>query len=193
MKSESNTERWKDIAGYVGEYQISTYGRVRTVAHVTMRKHKSGHEYPYTVREKIRKTKRNNKGYEQIGLRSYGRPDAYFLIHRLVAEAFLPNPDALPCVNHKNENRSDNRLDNLEWCSYEYNINYGTHKEKAAAWMRERRVRKEVVQMTLDGKEIARFPSQTEASKATGISLSGIRDACTGKYKQMKGYRWRYV
>lgn len=78
---------------------------------------------------KILKPQKNTRGYLQVGLSKDGTKK-HFLIHRLVAEAFIPNPLNLPCVNHRDENKTNNCISNLEWCTYEYNNNYGTRTEK---------------------------------------------------------------
>ena len=113
-------EIWKDIEGYEGLYQVSNKGRVKSLGNNKTR------------REKILQPSENHKGYLRISLYKNGKQKK-FLVHRLVAEAFLPNPNNLPQVNHKIddfEHRSDNRVENLEWCTAEYNNNYGTHNEK---------------------------------------------------------------
>lgn len=100
-------EIWKNIMGFNG-YQVSNLGRVRSLKTY-----------------KILKQTTNSQGYKTLGLCKRSKIST-FLVHRLVADAFIPNPDKLPCVNHKDENPSNNCISNLEWCSYKYNINYGT-------------------------------------------------------------------
>ena len=106
-------EEWKDIKGYEGLYQISNKGRVKSLYNkgkiLTPGKDKDGYSIVSLYKNKIKKT---NK------------------VHRLVAQAFLSNPDNLPQVNHKDENKLNNCVENLEWCSVEYNINYGTRNER---------------------------------------------------------------
>ena len=100
-------EIWKNIMGFNG-YQVSNFGRVRSFKTY-----------------KILKQTTNNKGYKTLGLCKKGKMRT-FLVHRLVADAFIPNPDKLPCINHKDENPSNNYVSNLEWCDQKYNTNYGT-------------------------------------------------------------------
>jgi hypothetical protein len=111
-------EIWKDIKGYEGYYQVSNLGRVKSVARVIQRKSK-----PYTVKEKILKARPDKDGYKYLVL-CVNCKTKTTSIHRLVAQAFIPNPDNLPCINHKDENPANNNVENLEWCTYSYNNTY---------------------------------------------------------------------
>ena len=110
-------ETWKNIKGYEGLYQISNKGRVKSLYNKNNKK------------EKILKPGERNE-YLCVSLYKNNKKNVYS-IHRLVAQAFLPNPDNLPVVNHKDENKLNNNVENLEWCNYGYNINYGTRNERA--------------------------------------------------------------
>ena len=110
-------EIWKDIEGYEGLYQVSNLGRVRSL------------NYNHTGNPKLLKLSLVRSGYNQCQLWNGGCAKMV-LVHRLVAEAFIPNPDDLPQVNHKNEIKADNRVVNLEWCTSKYNMNYGTGVER---------------------------------------------------------------
>lgn len=113
-----NNEEWRDIKGYEGLYQVSSLGRVKTLNY---RKH---------GREKILKPIIHKyTGYCVIGLTKENKQKQY-KIHRLVAEAFLNNPNNYPVINHKDEDKTNNNINNLEWCSQAYNINYGTRNRK---------------------------------------------------------------
>lgn len=109
-------EIWKDISGYECKYKISNYGRIKSL------------NYGKTQKEKIRKTQLN-KGYAKVNLSKNGKVKHY-LVHRLVAEAFIPNPNNLTEINHKDENKENNHVSNLEWCTHKYNMSYGTRSEK---------------------------------------------------------------
>lgn len=111
-------EIWKDIKGYENKYQISNLGRVKAL------------DYRRTKKEKILDS-RNNKGYKAIALWNNGKRRV-FLIHRLVANAFIPNPNKFPQINHKDENKLNNSVDNLEWCTQFYNNIYGTRLQRVS-------------------------------------------------------------
>lgn len=109
-------------------------------------------------------------------------------IHRLVAKAFIPNPNNLPEVNHKDENKSNNRADNLEWCNRSYNVNYGTG-------IRKRSIAKSqpIEQLTLDGKHVAYYESATIAGKLNSCDQSYISSVINGKRDSACGYIWRFI
>ncbi len=116
-------EIWKDIEGYEGKYQVSSLGRVRRLAYTFKRRNRWG--VCDNVISAGMMSLRNVKGYLSVQLRDETKRK-HHQVHRLVAAAFIPNPDGLPEVNHKNEDKTDNRVENLEWCTRKYNTNYGT-------------------------------------------------------------------
>lgn len=143
------------------------------------------------------------RGYKNIELFN-DKGSKRFWIHRLVANAFLPNPDNLPQVNHKDENPLNNCVDNLEWCTAKYNMNYGngakTRHQKidySRPCFREnaikngKRVARPVSMYSLDGQFIKTFESATEASRQTGINVTNITRAVRTKYNA-GGYAWKY-
>lgn len=180
-------ELWRDIQGYEGLYQVSNYGRVRSLERVIMRS--NGKSQP--IGKKILRFATDKDGYLIASLRK-GGIKRMKKVHRLVAEAFIPNPQNLPQVNHKDENKSNNNVDNLEWCTASYNINYGTRKEKVSS-----RERKEVFQYSLDGELVKIWVSIAECGN-NGYSSGAVSQCCNNKYMQpnnnkYKDYRWSYT
>ena len=112
-------------------------------------------------------------------------------IHRIVAETYMPNPKNLPCVNHKDENKENNTVSNLEWCTYQYNNHYGRNKpiNNLNGYIANS---KPVCQITADGTTVAIYPSGREAARKTGVQQSNIVKCCLGKVKTAGGYQWRY-
>ena len=117
-------EIWRDIEGYEGSYQVSNLGRVKSLFREAGTVNKK-----YTCKEKILKPRRQKRDYYAVMLWKDGK-SRQFRVHRLVAQAFIPNPDNLPVINHKDENPSNNEADNLEWCTVKYNSYYGTCRDK---------------------------------------------------------------
>lgn len=125
-------EIWKDIEGYEGLYQVSNLGRVKSLKRVVHQNQKGGQLTPMIYKGRILKINYHTTieyGFCQL---SKDNIQETKLIHRLVAEAFIPNPNNYPCVNHRNEDKTDNRVENLEWCTQRYNVNYGTSRERAS-------------------------------------------------------------
>ena len=116
-----------------------------------------------------------------------------FYTHRLVALAFLPNPNHYPCINHKDENKLNNRVDNLEWCTHKYNANYGTRIQRQAEKQLNRPDKSRPVEMLTDGDVLKRFPSAMEAQRQMGLSNANILKCCSLKRKTCGGYNWRYA
>ena len=169
-------EIWKDITGYEGLYQISSWGRVKSF---------------HRNKEKLLKLNPVKDGYLCVYLFKNGKGKQH-QVHRLVAQAFIPNPDNLPCVNHKDEVKTNNHVGNLEFCSYQYNNTYGTaiqrRKEKRLNGVQS----KTVYQYTLDGEFVAEYPSTREVERQLGFYQTAISSVCLGKGKTYKGYIWRY-
>lgn len=159
-------EVWKYVQGYGGEYQVSNLGRVRS--------HKWG-------KWKVLKHVKNENGYLTVRLYSDKMRQCY--VHRLVAQAFLPNPKNLEYINHKNERKDDNRASNLEWCTSYYNNHYSDIY---------RSTRKRVVQYAKNMVYIRSYVSQSEASRLTGICQSNISNCCNRKRETAGGYFWRF-
>ena len=164
-------EEWKDIAGYEGLYQISNLGRVKSLRNNKMRK------------EKILKVKKNTTGYLYLSLYKNNVGKNY-LLHRLVAEAFLENPNNYPCINHKDENKEKNNVNNLEWCTYLYNSRYGTRTERI--------VKSRLISIyCLETNKY--YNSIKQASEELNLDSSHIVKVLKGRQKQTKGYTFRYA
>lgn len=123
-------EEWKDIVGYEGRYQVSNLGRVKSLKRKVGVKNRS-------TPEKILKEHLQKEGYYTVVLYKNGEPRR-LSVHRIVAEAFLYNPNNYPVVNHKDENKGNNNVNNLEWCTVIYNMNYGTVGKRIAEKKRKR-------------------------------------------------------
>ena len=168
-------EIFKDIKDLEGLYQVSNFGRVKSL----------GNGKSYNSKERILKPGKSTNGYLQVNLYKNGEYKQC-LVHRLVAEVFIPNTDNLPFVNHKDEDKTNNSVENLEWCTHEYNCNYATRNERIAKTRS-----KPVLQFTLDGEFIREWPSVAECER-NGFNKGKVSECCNGKRKSHKGYIWRY-
>lgn len=147
----------------------------------------SGINKRYYKREKIKALTDNGHGYLHLTLCKNGK-QRHVYVHRLVAEVFIPNPNKLPEVNHKDENKQNNNVNNLEWCTKKYNNCYGTKNERGA-----KARGKTVLQIDINSNEIINtFDSTHEAARKTGLSQGNIFSCCNGKHKSIGGYKWRY-
>lgn len=198
-------EEWRDIEGYEGLYQISSEGRVKSLKRIARNNH--------TVNSKIRKPKIDKDGYCCVSLWIDGVSKEHF-IHRLVAQAFVPNPENKPCIDHINTDRTDNRAENLRWCTHKENTNNPISREKflqnryrvegerrisiykptkeAVAKMAEKH--KKPVGMYKDGNLIKRFDSATDAEREdNNLKFMSISAACNGRLKTYRGYEWKFI
>lgn len=168
-------EIWKDIEGYEGLYQVSNLGRVKSL------------NYKRTGKERILKAGKSGYGYLQVNLYKDGNREQP-LVHRLVATAFLDNPDNLPEVNHKDEDKTNNCVENLEYCSRLYNMNYGTGSKRSA----EKRS-KPVFSVNKETGLIMYWESAKEAERCTGTNNGNIINCCQGRQKSAGGHYWFYA
>lgn len=160
-------EIWKDIEGYKGLYQISNKGRVKSL---------------YNGSERILRPWINNDGYLNVKL--YKNTAAqHRLVHRLVAKVFISNPDNKLQINHKDENKLNNCVENLEWITCIDNCNYGTRNE---------RISRKILQYSKSGEFIREWQSAAEVERELNINHSNIASCCKGKRKSSGGFVWRY-
>ena len=161
MLENTDEEIWKDIEGLEGEYAISNKGNVKNL--------KTG---------RIRADRYNRRnGYKQVHLK--GKP---YYIHRLVALAFIPNPQNLPQVNHIDERKDNNDVSNLEWCTASENVNYSIYKQSC-----------KINQITKDSELVKTWESSHQIERETGYGQSNIITCCKGKRRSAYGYRWQYA
>lgn len=174
-------EIWKSVVydGVLYEnYQVSNFGRVKSL------------NYRRTGKERVMTPVENKNGYFRVGLWKNGEYKKC-LVHRLVAFAFLSNPDNLSEINHIDEDKTNNRVENLEWCDREYNNNYGTHNQRIAEKMTNGKLSKIVLQLTLTGELIREWPSTNECGR-NGFHQGAVAACCRGERKTHKGFVWRY-
>ena len=161
-------EEWRDIPGYEGIYKISSLGNIFSAKrNKNLKPQPAHHGY-------LRIQLRNNEGG---GFKSYA-------VHRLVALAFIPNPNRYPEINHINGKTGDNRVENLEWCTRAYNVRFGNRLDK---------FKKRIKQLGKDGKLLAVYSSMSEAALVTGARQGAISNACLGRTKTAGGYKWKFV
>lgn len=170
-------EEWRPVAGYDGLYEVSNTGRVRSVTRIVG----NGR----LIRgQPIQPFKRS--GYWSVSLYK-NNINRFYLVHRLVAEAFIPNLHQYPLVNHKDENKTNNAVYNLEWCTFKYNVQYGKCTEKIS-----RSKGSPVVQIHKNGQSTL-WHSMKEAERKTGVSHQDISRVCRGIRKSAGGFKWKYA
>ena len=170
-------EIWKDIDGTSGRYQVSNLGNVRAFTRfrngelLKPGRYSNGYLFVHFAKDTDKKGERHS-----------------YLIHRLVAQAFIPNTKGLPQVNHKDEDKTNNRVDNLEWCDSKYNNNYGTHNERA---FKNRIITHNKPVYCIEMNKV--FNSAEEAGRIFGINRNGIAAVCKGRKRSAAGYHWKYA
>ena len=191
-------EIYKDIEGYEGLYQVSNLGNVKSL------------NYHNTKKEKKLCKIKNKCGYLYVNLWKQGKQKNYF-VHRLVAQAFIENPNNYSCINHKDENKQNNVVSNIEWCTYKYNCNYGTRNSRAGksiskamtnnpkrskVMTNNTKISKQVCAYK-NGKLVIVFPSTMEAQRQ-GYKSGAVSMCCRNCFNRpgnnvYKGYEWRYL
>lgn len=164
---ELNNEVWKDVPEYEGLYKVSSLGRIKN------------------KKDLIMSPELYHRGYYRVQLYSKGKRK-HARINRLVAQAFIPNPNNYPMVNHKDENKLNNRVGNLEWCTAKYNCNYGDFIKKSM------QSAKPLYQLDINGNIIKEFNSAHQVQKVLGYDRRAIMGCCNGNCKSAYGYKWKY-
>lgn len=195
-------EEWKDIEGYEGLYQVSNFGNVRSLDRYIKMKNKWGGVSTVLKKGKKLKKWKYPNGYLFFPLHK-NNICKQFLAHRLVANAFIINPDNLPVVNHKDENKENNTVENLEWCNHPYNNTYNDRHIKVGKKLHNRKdLSKIVYKYTLDDELVETYPSASEAARQNGVNVARIIQCCNGGYfcktvnkwcnLTVKGHRYSY-
>ena len=179
------TEEWKSIKDYEGLYEVSSLGKVKSIERYVER----GNHLIF-VKEKILSAGKDKDGYLQVMLSKNGK-QRMRKVHRLVAETFIPNKNHLPMINHKNEIKYDNRVENLEWCDNTYNLNYGSAPKQRKDTAIEKG--KAVVKKSIDGKILEYYPSLREAGRLNKTTATQIRRVCQGKQHTCMGFKWELI
>ena len=177
-------EIWKDIPGYEGLYQASNLGKIKSLERIAKKKYRNDR----IVKERIMHGTKNQDGYLKVHFKNKAlNIDKGLFIHRLIAMTFIPNSDNLEQINHKDGNKLNNRVDNLEWCTNLYNQQHawknGLHKSTKG---------KKIRQLDKNNKIIKKWNTITEAGKKLGISASRIGECCKNKNWTAGGYRWEF-
>ena len=186
MEQETKTtpavEVWRPVRDFEGLYEVSNLARVRSVERYVQFGRSQRFIESHVLTQQPMPT-----GYLTVSLKDKKRKVSR-TVHRIVAEAFVPNPNNLKDVNHKDEDKTNNLPSNLEWCDRKYNINYGTGK-----YRKTESYRKPIEQLTIDGQHVAYFESARQAARVTDYKQSRLWEALSGKRQTAYGYRWRYI
>jgi hypothetical protein len=173
-------EEWKDIVGYEGLYKVSNFGRVKSS------------NYNHTGEEKVLKPVKHANGYLYVDLWKNNKKKR-FSVHRLVMQTFIENPLNKPYINHIDCDRQNNCVDNLEWCTAEENMQYASKLGRLKSVENGKKSSKPVIAINLTTKKEIYFNSQNEAARQLNLYQGSINRVLKGKYKQTKGYTFRYV
>ena len=194
-------EVWKDIPNYEGLYQVSNLGRVKSLG-----REKEFGIGRYKREPKILTPIKDGRGYYIVNLRKNNRPKV-MLIHRLVAQVFIPNPNKFRCIDHINTIKSDNRAENLRWCTHSMNMRNPITKNRLdnlrqtycnEPWYVEKQRRaqqtnKSVAKLDVDGNVLEIYYSISEAARQNNTSVQAVSRCCNGTVKTSNGYIWKFI
>lgn len=190
--STMRKEIWKPVVGYEGLYEVSSIGRIKSLKRVV-----NNNGGCRIIRELIKKNSIDSHGYEYVWL--WNRSGRTHRVHKLVATAFIPNPESKPCIDHINGNRRDNRVENLRWCTHKENSNFKIAHERMlrnAPWRGKYGAdipwSRAVFQYDKEGNLIQEFGGVLEASRKTEINHRYISATCRGEQKTAGGFVWKY-
>lgn len=186
MRNEIKT--WRPIPGYEEFYEVSDDGDVRSISLLSRHGYVLNRKKPRLLKWEI-----SRDGYARVCLCRL-KSKKHFFIHRLVAFAFIPNPNDLPQINHIDENPLNNNIQNLEWCTGKQNCNHGHHRKRIS----ERQLRnhcksRPVAKVDSNGQIIEIYSSINDAARKMGIRGENISRCCMGKYQLVCGYKWKYL
>lgn len=179
-------EIWKDILGYEGKYQVSNLGNIKNLKYLNSNK------------TKLMCLKKHNKGYKQVELSKNHKTKTY-LVHRLVAQAFIPNPNNYPLINHKDFNKQNNNVENLEWCNQSQNMKHSCSKIRETCFTRKvtshtpKKLFSKIFQYDKDNNLIKDWENICEIKNTLNYHPTSIKECCEGKRKQAYGYKWQYA
>lgn len=189
-------EEWKDVKGFEGLYQVSNYGRVKSLGRI--KNCKSSNQFTtfdsmIVVKKRIMKLKKDR--YLRVQLYDKNGYSKYYSVHKLVGYAFIKNNDKKPIIDHKNNNTYDNRVINLQWTTYSENARYSYDRGRIKKIGKEHQSSKLIGQFDLNGSLLETYHGSGEAFRATGINSGSIRKCCRDTYgcKTAGGFVWKYL
>lgn len=180
-------EIWRDVKDFEGFYQVSNFGRIKSLDRIIQQHHRNQRNVEHIYKGKILKGNINKNGYITVDLHKKGKIKT-FLLHRLIAETFIPKVKGKNIINHKDNNPTNNQVNNLEWCTQSENIKYayefGNKKPPH---------QKRIIQFDRNNNFICEWESQTQIERVLGIKQANISKVCLGKRSQAGGYLWEFI